>query len=60
MTRPTRAGQPVLDTTTQKVGITTDAPMARTPRIGVQFIGANYPVLCQLENLTVVEIGLMP
>lgn len=60
MSRPTRAGQPVLDATTQKVGITTDEPRARSPRIPVQFIGAPYPVLCPLEDLTVVQIGLMP
>jgi len=53
---PTRAGQAVQDIATGKIGITTDEMMKRTPRIGVIFLGHNYSVLCQIEELRVVEI----
>ena len=52
---PTRGGQPVRNIEGQ-IGVTTDAPRVRTSTIGVQYIGNNYPVLEQLENLTVIKI----
>lgn len=53
-TQPHRPGQFVRDTSTGKVGITTDFPRKRKPAIGVMFAGSNYSVLAQLADLTVV------
>ena len=52
---PTRAGQMVkgADGT---IGITTDQPMKRTPRIGVMFVGASYPVLTDIADLEVIKL----
>lgn len=50
--RPVRPGQ--LVTRNGVTGITTDYPMKNSPRIGVMFVGANYPVLVSLDRLIVV------
>ena len=55
MSTPTQAGQAVRDPR-GRIGITTDAPRAKSPRIGVMFIGANYSVLAQVDELTVIQI----
>ncbi|WP_440102433.1 hypothetical protein [Glutamicibacter mishrai] len=57
MRKPTRAGQAVRDTRSGAIGITTEEPMKRSPRIGVQFIGHPYTVNSQLEDLEVIEIA---
>lgn len=55
MSTPTQAGQAVRDPR-GRIGITTDAPRAKSSRIGVMFIGANYSVLAQVDELTVIQI----
>lgn len=55
MSTPPQAGQAVRDPR-GRIGITTDAPRAKSPRIGVMFIGANYSVLAQVDELTVIQI----
>lgn len=55
MSTPTEAGQVVRDPR-GRIGITTDAPRAKSSRIGVMFIGANYSVLAQVDELTVIQI----
>ena len=57
MSTPTRGGQAVRDTRTGRIGITTDAPMKRSPRIGVQFIGRPHETISYLEDLEVIEIA---
>ncbi|MNW64789.1 hypothetical protein D3C74_431020 [compost metagenome] len=57
MSAPTRGGQAVRDTRTSRIGITTEEPMKRSPRIGVQFIGRPYSTISQLEDLEVIEIA---
>jgi len=57
MSKPTRGGQAVHDTRDGRVGITTDEPMKRSPRIGVQFIGQPYPTISYLEDLEVIELA---
>lgn len=55
MSAPTQAGQAVRDPR-GRIGITTDAPRAKSSRIGVMFLGANYSVLAQVDELTVIQI----
>ena len=55
-TQPTRSGQFVRDIRTGKLGITTDAPRARKPIIGVMYQGAAYSVLSQIADLVTVEL----
>lgn len=55
--QPTCGGQAVRSTRTGKIGITTGAPMVRTPSIGVIFIGSHYDVRCQLDDLVLIEIA---
>ena len=40
---------------TGTLGITTDTPRKRTPNIAVQWVGGNYPVLAQLDELELAE-----
>ena len=56
-TQPTRSGQFVRDIRTGKLGITTDAPRARKPIIGVMYQGAAYSVLSQIADLVTVELA---
>lgn len=56
MAQPTHPGQAVKDTRTGRIGITTDYPKARTPRIGVMFLGGKWEVAAQLADLNVIEI----
>ena len=53
---PTHPGQFVRDLRTGKIGITTDAPRARKPIIGVMYQGASYSVLSQITDLVTVEL----
>lgn len=53
--RPTQAGQVVRDER-GNVGVTTDSPTSRTPRIPVQLVGGSYPVLLEVDSLEVIEI----
>lgn len=55
-TQPTRGGQAVCDIRTGRLGITTGPPMSRTPSIGVIFLGSEYDVRAQLEDLEVVHV----
>ena len=55
VTHPTRAGQAVRDEQ-GRIGITADWPRKRTPSIEVMFLGANYTVLAQVADLTVITI----
>jgi len=48
---PTAAGQLVRRVRDGVLDITTDAPRARTPQIAVQWVGGNYPVLMQLDEV---------
>ena len=54
--QPTRSGQFVRDIRTGKLGITTEAPRARKPIIGVMYQGAAYSVLSQLADLVTIEL----
>ncbi|UUX60136.1 hypothetical protein [Glutamicibacter halophytocola] len=56
MSAPTRGGQAVRRIATGEIGITTDEPMKRSPRIGVQYIGRPYTVTSYLEDLEVIEL----
>lgn len=56
MASPDRAGQPVRRLSDHALGITTDAPRARSPRISVQWVGGPYPVLMQLEEIECVDL----
>lgn len=44
------------DYRTGRVGITTDEQMKTRSVIAVMWIGANYPVRCQVADLEVVSI----
>lgn len=55
MSAPTGPGQSVQDTQ-GRIGITTAEPRRSTPQIGVQFLGAPYPFLVQIEDLTVITL----
>lgn len=55
MSTPNAPGQLVISTVSGVLGITTDAPRARTPRIGVIFIGSPYSVVCDLSDLKTVS-----
>ncbi len=52
-----RAGQAVRDPKTGKLGITTGDRAARTPTIGVIFLGGNYAVRMQLDELEPVTLA---
>lgn len=54
--QPISAGQLVRHIETGKVGVTTDYPMKRTPRIAVQWIGGSYPVTEDIAELAVIRL----
>lgn len=57
MSAPTYAGQAVRNNLTGNIGITTSAPMARSPRIGVIYLSAPYDISEWIEHLEVIEIA---
>lgn len=52
--QPTKPGQ-VVRSTSGAIGITTEEPMKRTPRIGVMFVGGRWAVNVALDELTVLD-----
>lgn len=54
--RPTHAGQPVRRIRDGKLGITTDSPAVRTPRIAVIWVGAPYTTYAQLDEIERVDL----
>ena len=54
-----RAGQAVRDIRTGKFGITTGDRAASTPTIGVIFLGGNYAVRMQLDELEPVTLAVV-
>ena len=56
MATATRAGQPVRRIRDGVLGITTDAPLKRSPRVGVIWVGAPYSTYAQLDDIERVEI----
>jgi len=54
MATPNRPGQ-LVQGMHGLIGVTTDFPRARTPRISVMWVGGNYPVLEETNELVVID-----
>lgn len=56
MATATHAGQPVRRLSDGKLGMTTDSPNVRSPRIAVIWVGAPYTQYAQLDEIERVDL----
>lgn len=55
--RATGAGQPVRRLSDGKLGMTTDRPAVRSPRIPVIWVGAPYATYAQLDEIERIDLS---